>query len=702
MNQASAILAGLDDEQRAVAEAVEGPVLVLAGAGTGKTRAITHRLAYGAATGAIDPRRSLAVTFTTRAAGEMRGRLRTLGVDGVQVRTFHAAALRQLRYFWPRLSGGSFPELIASKARFVAEAARGAGLTADSALVRDLAADIEWAKVNQLDAQALGESEVAKARTWSVDLAQFGAVYRGYDEIKSDRGLLDFEDVLLVTVGALATRPDICDEIQAAYRWFTVDEYQDVNPLQHRLLTLWRGDRDDVCVVGDAAQTIYSFTGASSAYLRDFRSEFPNSTEVRLVRCYRCTPEIVAVANSVISRSPGALSLHSQQPAGPKPRIVACDDDVDEAARLAGMISDRIAEGVAAKDIAVLFRVNAQSAELESALADRGIPVVLRGVERYFDRPEVREVITRLRGAARAGGLSGPLCDEVSAVLSTAGWSPEAPRTTGAVRERWESLAALVALADELAEQVGNDLSAFVAELDARAEVQHAPMADGVTLASLHSAKGLEWDTVFLVGCSEGLLPLSYAETEDAIEEERRLAYVGITRAKNLLHMSWARARTPGGRATRSVSRFLAELDDSAPAGARSGVMSKGKGRGERTRRGPASCRVCGKALVTAPERTIGRCRTCPSTYDEQLVERLRSWRLALARIKGVPAYVIFTDATLIALAEQMPADEDALLAITGIGPSKAEQYGDQVLAVLGGADPEDLLVEAGNPLLEG
>ena len=299
-NTAARILAGLDDEQRAVAEAVEGPVVVLAGAGTGKTRAITHRIAYGVETGAHDPRRSLAVTFTNRAAGEMRGRLRTLGVEGVQVRTFHAAALRQLRYFWPRLSGNVFPELIASKSRLVVEAARTAGLATNSALLRDLASDIEWAKVSQLDAEGLLTSPLAAGRNWSVDLAQFAKVFSAYDEIKHDRGLLDFEDVLLVTVGALTTRPDIADEIQSAYRWFTVDEYQDVNPLQHRLLTLWRGDRDDLCVVGDASQTIYSFTGARSEYLRTFRTEFPDATEVRLVRCYRCTPEIVSVANSVI------------------------------------------------------------------------------------------------------------------------------------------------------------------------------------------------------------------------------------------------------------------------------------------------------------------------------------------------------------------------------------------------------------------
>jgi DNA helicase-2/ATP-dependent DNA helicase PcrA len=304
----------------------------------------------------------------------------------------------------------------------------------------------------------------------------------------------------------------------------------------------------------------------------------------------------------------------------------------------------------------------------------------------------VRESITRLRGAARAGGLTGPLADDVAAILTSAGWTPEAPRTSGAVRERWESLAALVALASEIDAQVGGDLTAFIAELDHRAEVQHAPTADGVTLASLHSAKGLEWDSVYLVGCSEGLLPLSYAESPEAIEEERRLCYVGMTRAKNLLHMTWSRSRTPGGRASRSVSRFIAALDDSAPERSTTGVMSRGKSRGERSRKGPANCRICGKGLVTAPERTIGRCRTCPSTYDEDVLDNLRRWRLHLSREKKVPAYVIFTDATLIALAEQMPTDEESLMEIPGIGPSKIDQYGEGVMSVL----------EAGYPVDEG
>ncbi len=687
------VLAGLDDEQRAVAEALHGPVVVLAGAGTGKTRAITHRIAHGAATGQHDPRRTLAVTFTTRAAGEMRSRLRTLGVEGVQVRTFHAAALRQLRFFWPRLSGGDFPELLPSKARLVAESASRCKLPTDTATVRDLASDLEWAKVNFLTGAAVGERAAAANRSLAVDAAAFAQLQVAYEDAKAARGLLDFEDVLLVTAGALADRPDIADAVRAAYRWFTVDEYQDVNPLQHRLLGLWLGERDDVCVVGDANQTIYTFTGATPAYLTSFRTTYPDATEVRLVRCYRCTPQIVTLANAVIGRAAKAdpataLVLRSQRPAGAEPTVEVFDDDVEEAAQVARRARQYLADGVPARDIAVLFRINSQSAQLEEAFAEAGVPVVLRGTERFFDRPEVREAVTRLRGAARGepGGL--PLGEEVRAVLSTAGWTPTPPRTAGAVRERWESLAALATLADEVAESLGDSLSAFVVELDSRAELQHAPVADGVTLASIHAAKGLEWRVLFVVGCSDGLLPLQYADTPAQVEEERRLAYVAITRAADHLHLSWARARQPGGRQVRSVSPFLAEaLAGRAGVGdaLTGGVVKRGSGkaRGERPRKGPARCRVCRKGLVTAQERTLGRCQSCPADLNAELLDALREWRLQTSREKAVPAYVVFTDVTLIAIAEQAPADTDALAEIPGIGPMKLQSYGEDVLGLI-------------------
>lgn len=680
MPDADAVLDGLDDEQRAVAVAVEGPVVVLAGAGTGKTRAITHRIAYATASGAHDARRSLAVTFTNRAAGEMRARLRVLGAEQVSVRTFHAAALRQLRYFWPRLSAMEFPELLASKARLVAEAAAASSLSADSAVVRDLASDIEFAKSTELTSRAIAGRDGTPAREWALDPADVARVFDEYEDLKTRRGLLDFEDVLLVMVGALQSRPDIADEVRAAYRWFTVDEYQDVNPLQRRLLDLWRGERDDVCVVGDASQTIYSFTGATPRYLLEFPQEFPGATQVRLVNSYRSTEPIVTLANSVIAQAPTAatIRLRAINGPGPQPAIGVYEDDVEEATGVAARIAALVAEGVRPRDIAVLFRINAQSADLEEALAARSVPVAMRGVERFFDRPEIREGITRLRGAARAAESSVALTDDVRAVLASAGWTQEPPRGGGAVRERWESLSALVALADEHPQST---LSEFVAELDRRADAQHAPTAEAVTLSSLHAAKGLEWEHVFIVGCSEGLLPLQRGEGIDAVDEERRLLYVGITRARTGLYLSWARARQPGGRPNRSASRFLAAADPDVLVGADASVqLGARRVRTERKQRGPARCRVCGKGLVTGPERTLGRCRTCPVDFDVDTWERLKAWRKAVAADRAVPAYVVCTDATLMAIVERRPSGLAELADIPGIGPAKLEAYGDAIL----------------------
>lgn len=679
------VLAGLDAEQRAVAEILEGPVMVLAGAGTGKTRAITHRIAHGVLAGAHDPHGTLAVTFTNRAAGELRARLRSLGVEGVQARTFHAAALRQLRYFWPRISDRAFPSLMSSKASVVAGVLSAHGVSPDTSMVRDVSADIEWARVNFIDQHTIGTASIT--RQLSVEPEVFARVLADFEQAKADRGVIDFEDVLILLVGMLSTDDSIAREVRKAYRWLTVDEFQDVNPVQHALLKLWLGDRDDLCVVGDPSQTIYSFTGARSDFLIDFPRDFPTATTVRLVRCYRCTPQIVSLANGVIHAGVSArhaVTLRSERAAGSAPRIEAFDDDAAEAAAVAEKIGALIAAGVRPRDIAVLYRINAQQVEIESALANAGIPMTVRGSERFFERPEVREALTRLRGAARSADASRSVPDLVVDVFSAMGWSTQQPSTTGAVRERWESLAALVELARE---SDAGDLAEFVEQLDERASASFAPVADGVTLASIHAAKGLEWTSVFVIGCSDGLIPLQHADTPESVEEERRLLYVAITRAERDLTLSWARSRQPGGRTHRSVSRFLtsfaqAPADESAVR-AGSGGRSGGSSSQRRKRRGPASCRTCGKALVTAGERTIGRCRNCPSTFDEDFFERLREWRKSQAATQGVPAYVVFTDATLIAIAEQLPSDIDSLSSIPGVGPAKLEAYATDVLAMV-------------------
>jgi len=690
-----AVLAGLDPEQRAAAEAVGGPVCILAGAGTGKTRAITHRIAYATLSGVVKAQCVLAVTFTTRAAGELRTRLRELGAPGVQARTFHAAALRQLTYFWPRVIGGAPPQIIDSKIGLVAEAARTAGHALGRPELRDMASEIEWAKVTQTRPGDYAAAVEKARRTPPMAASDVAVVYGAYEELRRDRNLLDFESMLEITAAMMIEHRDVATAIREQYRYFVVDEYQDVNPLQKLLLDAWLGDRDDLCVVGDPNQTIYSFTGATPQYLVNFSVEHPGAQVVRLMRDYRSTPQVVALANGLIagthaSRRRDHVELVAQRPAGPLPTFTEHDDELAEADAVAKRAAELIEEGVPAREIAVLFRTNAQSEPYEQAFAEAGVPYVVRGGERFFDRPEVRQATTLLRGAAKTTTGDEPLVTEVRHILSGLGLTDAAPEGRGAARDRWESLAALAQLAEDVAAgdaQAG--LPEFVAELENRASAQHAPPLEGVTLASLHAAKGLEWDAVFLVGLVEGMMPIVYAETAEQVEEERRLLYVGVTRARERLALSWALARTPGGRRGRHRSRFL---DGLTPRGAARPDPPPSRPRPQAA--GPQPCRVCGKPVMSAVERKLGRCSTCPADLDEELFDRLKAWRMEAAQELSVPAYVIFTDATLQAIAESTPENEAALRRIPGVGGVKIRRYGRAVLALCAGQTPPALAVE--------
>ncbi|WP_375477218.1 ATP-dependent helicase [uncultured Jatrophihabitans sp.] len=660
---ADRVLAGLDPEQRAAAEAVRGPVCILAGAGTGKTRAITHRIAYAARSGAVQPEQILAVTFTARAAGELRGRLRALGAGNVQARTFHAAALRQLQYFAPRILGGALPDVLDNPIRMVGNAAARMRMRVDRAELRDLAAEIDWAKAVLATPDTYAQRARAAGRETSTTPDTVAKVYAEYEQAKRRSGQLDFADLLLIMSGAMEEMADVAEEVRSRYRHFVVDEYQDVSPLQQRLLDAWLGDRDDLCVVGDANQTIYSFAGATPEHLLGFRRRFPQAVVVRLHRDYRSTPQVVALANSLVGGGDSGVTLVGQRPPGRAPTFAEFDDEPAEAAQVAASCTELIAEGVPAAEIAVLFRVNAQSEVYESALSQAGVPYVLRGGERFFDRPEIREARLLLRGAARAGAGSPdadvPLADAVRGVLSSLAWYPGNAPPGGAARERWESLAALVPLADDLvAANPDAHLPQLVVELDQRANAQHAPTVQGVTLASLHSAKGLEWDAVFLVGLTDTTLPIQHATTPAQVAEERRLLYVGITRARERLALSWALARSPGQRRGRRPSRFLEGL---RPAGAR----------------------------AAAP-----RAKTKPKAAeaaDAELFGKLRVWRRAQAEAQSVPPYVVFSDATLVAIADARPTSRDGLAQIGGVGPTKLARYADPLLQVLGGADPAEI-----------
>lgn len=655
------LINALDEDQQQVALALRGPVCVLAGAGTGKTRAITHRIAYGVRTGAFQPSNLLAVTFTARAAGEMRTRLRDLGVPGVQARTFHSAALRQLNHFWPKVIGGAPWKIVEYKSQLIAQAARRLGLSVDRVAVRDLASEIEWAKVSVIgpeDYPVMCERENRETPA-GYDPITVSRLYTAYEELKAENAVADFEDVLLLVAQMLNDYPTVGDEVRRQYRHFVVDEYQDVSPLQQRLLDVWLGGRNELCVVGDPSQTIYSFAGASANYLLDFPKVHKSAAIIKLVRDYRSTPQVVHLANSILMNRQRTgklthtpLELVSQRPSGRPVVFTDYADDEAEATGIAARAARLIAAGTPAHEIAVLYRTNSQSEAFEQALSVAGVGYVVRGGARFFQRKDVRDAIVLLRGA-RQSAAEEEMPQVVRDTLALAGWALNPPATQGAARERWDAMQALVALADDLYKQHGAGLAELLADLQERSSAQFAPTVDGVTLASLHAAKGLEWDAVFLVGVSEGLLPISLAETEEAVAEERRLLYVGVTRARTHLEISYAGSRNPGGRKTRKASRFL---DDIWPA-ERPSQQRRAQG-------GSSKFQLTGEA-------------------DPELFEKLRLWRANLATEMSKPAFVVLGNAALAAIAEVKPLTVPELVKIYGIGPAKIDQFGDQILEIV-------------------
>jgi DNA helicase-2/ATP-dependent DNA helicase PcrA len=651
------------------------------------------------------------------------------GVGSVQAMTFHAAAHRQLRYFWPRVVGDTGWQLLDTKFAVVARGASRAGLHLSTDDVRDVAGEIEWAKASLISPEHYPDAVAAVARDVPLDATQVATVYAAYESLKS-RGdgvaLLDFDDLLLHTAAAIEDDGAVAEEFRDRYRCFVVDEYQDVTPLQQRVLSAWLGDRDDLTVVGDANQTIYSFTGASPRYLLDFSRRFPDAAVVRLERDYRSTPQVVSLANRVIAAARGRvagskLHLVGQRDPGPTPTFREYPDEVAEAAGAAAAISQLVEAGTPPSQIAVLYRINAQSEVYEEALTEAGIAYQVRGGEGFFSRQEIRQALLVLQRAANRGAdvdgalpdggdplrpapprlrsplpdggdplrpapprLRSPLPDGgnplpemVRGLLEPLGLTAEPPTGTRA-RERWEALVALAELVDEeVAHRPQLNLPDLLAELRSRADARHPPVVQGVTLASLHAAKGLEWDAVFLVGLTDGTLPISHAlahgAESEAVEEERRLLYVGITRARMHLALSWALSRNPGGRQSRKPSRFLNGLSPQTQP-------DPNPSRPRRNRGAASRCRICNNQLSTPTAIMLRRCETCAADIDDELLLQLKDWRLRTAKEMNVPAYVVFTDNTLIAIAELLPADDAALVAIPGIGARKLEQFGPDVL----------------------
>lgn len=559
-------LAGLDEHQREVAESLLGPWRVLAGAGTGKTRALTHRIAHGIETGVYDPGSIMVLTFTSKAAAELRMRLRAMGLPPVQAKTFHAAALGQLRYFWPQVVSKRKPRVLSSKGTLIADAAKQLHLKLSTDDLRQLASEIEWRKVRELTVEQY--SVVQRPTLEQLTAEQTVNVMMRYEHLKDKQFSLDFEDVLLTMLGMIRLEPGVAEEIHQRYKVYLVDEFQDVSPLQMELLKAWMGRRRDLLVVGDASQTIYSFAGARPDYLLNFTDYFPGAQTLQLIHNYRSTKQITDLANAVIEGQPGAVTLETDAP-GAEVNAVECPDEATEASVVASKIAGLLANGAKPEHIAILSRINAQLPRFEQALRDASVPVALRGATPFFAREEIVKALTMFN-AARTD--SRPMLEVVSEVLHLCGWTQRKPVTpnTGAPEanvagnaglgdrtdlnrqlERWEGLNALYELAAEHKDQ---SIVEFAALMQERRQGQYAPESKAVTLSTIHAAKGLEWEHVFVVGASDGLLP--YGD-DKFVDEERRLLYVALTRAKQELTLTWA---SQGPTATRRLSRFLTRI----------------------------------------------------------------------------------------------------------------------------------------------
>jgi DNA helicase-2/ATP-dependent DNA helicase PcrA len=664
---ANGFLADLDPEQEAAVRATRGPVAIHAGAGTGKTRVISRRTAYAIATEVVPADQVLVVTFTDKAATEMVERLNALGLPGVTARTFHAHALSQLRHFWPARHGGApMPAILDERGLAIYRLARQLPGNYRFTPSKDLADEIGWAKARRITPRTY-ESEAARARREPpipVDLMV--RIFGDYERLKSRSNQLDFDDMLTETVELLETDPEAAEMIRARKSWFSVDEYQDTNPLQQQLLELWLGDRRDVCVVGDEDQTIYTFTGASSEYLTGFVDRHPGATEITLSRNYRSTPEILVLANRLLAAEGRPKRLVATKPSGPQPTIERLRDGDAEASHLVSTIRGLLGEGTPAAEIAILVRTNAQIPPLEAALTKARIPFRVRG-QRFFERTEIREAIRLLRRLPDDLAGSRLLAAFDAALRRDMGFDEEAPARGAESRERIASLALLLQIAGE-AVGARNALArdALVAEFESRATGEAAGSAEGVNLLTLHRAKGLEWEAVFLPQLEDGTLPIKQAETDEELAEERRLLYVGLTRARRHLALSWAerRAGTGDRTARRHPSPFLVALRD-RPLG------SEIDARGRHVTTLPSAPMSAGRGL---------------RDVDEPLMAALKAWRLETARSDGVPAYVVATDALLAEIVDQRPTTIPALRRVKGMGPSRLARYGTELLEITTGS----------------
>jgi ATP-dependent DNA helicase UvrD/PcrA len=640
---AERILAPLNDRQRQAATAVRGPVAILAGAGTGKTTTITHRIAYQVATGTFAARNILAVTFTEKAATELRRRLEHLGVQSVEARTFHAAALSQLSRWWTAHTGEPLPAVLDSKAPLISSLANALPRPHRFVPRKELAGEIEWAKNRMIDPTRYLHELDATAHQPPIPAELMLRVYEGYERRKQRTGRLDFEDMLGLAVRLFDRSPAAAEAVRDRIQAVTVDEYQDVNLLQQTLLRLWLGDRDELCVVGDDYQTIYSFTGASPAHLLGFPERYPHATIVRLEDNYRSSPQVLTIANALARHMSGfAKTLRATERDGPAPTARALPDERAEVRFVVGECCRLAGDGVPWDEMAVLYRINARSEPYEEAFAAAAIPYQVRDGA-FLRRPGPRAVLASLR---REDGSAADVVGRVDDITAVLGFTLEVAADVDEEVTRQADLARLRAIAREYAGATGQagSVGGFMDELTHRFAVER--LGRGVQLMTYHRAKGLEFEAVFLPRLLEGELPYRARRSDAEPEEERRLLYVGITRSRVHLYLSWPQNETA------KPSRFLREL----------GVVEASPRR-----------RGSDRAAITVAARG-------------PLYDRLKEWRRRRASSDGVPAYVVFHDATLAQIADREPKDWADLAAISGVGPTKLERYADEVLEIIAAA----------------
>lgn len=734
------ILELVDDEQREAVIAPAGPVLVVAGAGSGKTRTLTSRIGYRVATGDIAATQVLAVTHSTKAAGEMSDRLRAFSIDGLEraaVRTIHAAALAQLRYFWPATGRPGQLAVVSNRFDTTRRALRKAGVADPTVSVHDILLELEWAK-----SQLAGPDEYValiaeRGRPTPMPPDAVSRVYEAYEAELAHAQELDFSDILRLAADLMLTDEDVAAEIRRCYPVLCVDEYQDTDPLQQRLLDSWLGSGRDITAVGDPRQGIYGFKGADPSLMASFPTRYADASVVTLTRNYRSSPQILQVANTLSAVAAGTvpprprgrtdrmrwqaqfpLPLVATGPHGPSVRAVCAPDDSAESAWVAAQVSAAVSSGVAPRDIAVLYRYNSQSVALEQALTAAGVPCRVADGDRFFDRVEIRTVLEAFRArlvyerqrveAAMAAASSVQdradeyesravavleeqselaLCglDMLREVLADEGWQEHhPPEGVGVARERWESRRALVAFVQALPGGQLMGAEALLAELETKRAQAHQITTQAVTLASLHRAKGLEWDVTFLPRWNEGTLPSSLAHSPAAVDEERRLAYVGLTRARRSVTISFSQRRADNGWTMRP-SRFLQECGFEQ-VDSRTWVPAPSKpARGGARRPKTSAAPQCGQCRGPVPEAltSIGRCTTHLQGEDGRRWVALRGWRTETSRLDGVPPFRVLPDATLFELVAKAPTDLQELSSVTGIGPAKQARYGSELLHVL-------------------